>query len=155
MTPAELIEHNPEALRTDLQCSQCGSGNVMTSFVEDSFTYGIGKDAMQLRAVVPLRTCSDCGFQFLDSEAEDIQHRTVCQHLGVLTPQEIRALREDRGLSRAEFARLTRLGEATLARWERGAFIQNAAYDQLLYLLRFDDNWLRLGNRASGTQSCD
>ena len=39
-------------------------------------------------------------------------------------------------MSRAAFAQLTALGEATLSRWENGVLIQNRAYDRYLRLLR-------------------
>jgi hypothetical protein len=35
-------------------------------------------------------------------------------------------------MTRAAFAELTRLGDASLARWEKGLLIQNPANDQLL-----------------------
>jgi hypothetical protein len=53
-------------------------------------------------------------------------------------------------LSRAEFARLTKLGEATLVRWEKGSLIQNPANDQYLRLLGFEDNIRRLRNWVEG-----
>src|SRR5438309_2317469 len=85
-----------------IQCPQCGSREVRTTQAEDPFVYGQGENAVRLCTVVPLRTCTKCGFQFLDSEAEEIQHEAVCRHLGVLTPAKIRALRKRRGRSRAE-----------------------------------------------------
>ena len=130
-----------------LPCPTCGAADVGISRVSESFSYGEGPGAVELTAEVPLRTCNACGFQFLDSEAEDAQHEAVCRHLGVLTPTQIRALRVRLGLTRAAFAQLTRLGEATLARWERGALIQTAAYDQFLYLLHDDRNVQELRNR--------
>jgi transcriptional regulator with XRE-family HTH domain len=65
----------------------------------------------------------------------------------VLAPREVAALRARYDLSRAQFARLTHLGEATIARWERGELIQNAAYDQFLHLLSFPENIQRLRDR--------
>ena len=67
--------------------------------------------------------------------------------------EEIKALREKLGLSRTEFARLTRLGEATIARWERGELIQNAGNDSLLRLLQYEDNVRRLRRRAECSNS--
>jgi DNA-binding transcriptional regulator YiaG len=101
-----------------------------------------------LTARVPLRTCTKCGFEYFDEEAEDARHAAVCRHLGVQTPAEIEALRKKYGLSRVEFADLTQLGEATIARWERGALIQNAANDRYLYLLRWEENIERLGGKG-------
>jgi len=102
-----------------------------------------------LSARIPVRRCEECGNQFLDAEAEDLMHEAVCRHLGVMTSSEVRAIRRQSGrLSRAEFARITRLGEATIGRWERGELIQNAAYDQLLYLLTFPENLVRIRERV-------
>ncbi len=63
------------------------------------------------------------------------RHEAECRRLGVLTPAEIRALRKDYDMSRAEFARVTGFGEATLARWERGEVIQNTSNDSFLRML--------------------
>jgi putative zinc finger/helix-turn-helix YgiT family protein len=128
-------------------CPTCGDESVGTTVTHEEFSYGDGPSAVQLVAAVPLRTCSKCGFKFLDGDAEDAKHTAICRHLGVMTPDEVRSLREMCGLSRTEFARLTRLGEATLGRWERGALVQNAAYDQFLYLLSFPENLRRLRER--------
>lgn len=136
-----------EVAQADIQCPSCGKNGAQTSMVDDPFVYGEGSDAVELVARVPLRTCAACGFEFLDSEAEDAQHEAVCRHLGVLTPSEIRALREKHGFSRAAFSQLTKLGEATIARWERGALIQNSAYDQFMYLLQDPRNLERLRER--------
>jgi putative zinc finger/helix-turn-helix YgiT family protein len=108
------------------------------------FPYGEGSEAVELEVLVPVQKCSKCGFEYIDDAAEDIRHEAVCRHLGVLTPDEIREVREEYGFSRAEFSRLSRLGEATLTRWENGSLIQNNAYDQFLRLLRYPENIRRL-----------
>jgi DNA-binding transcriptional regulator YiaG len=110
----------------------------------DTFAYGVGADATQLSAVVPVRTCADCGMQFTDEEGERLRHEAVCRHLGLLTPSEIRDIRISYGMRRAEFANVTKLGEATLARWESGSTLPNAAYDRYMRLLRVPDNFARL-----------
>jgi hypothetical protein len=72
------------------------------------------------------------------------RHEAVCAHHGLLAPRAIIEIRDRYCVSRSDFARITRLGEATVARWERGALLQNAAYDQYLRLLLVPDNWRRL-----------
>ncbi len=129
-------------------CPQCGSGRIKTSLEKQDFAYGAGENPTTLSAVTPIRTCLDCNFQYLDEAAEIAHHEAVCQHLGVMPPAKIRSLREQYGLSRSEFARVTRLGEATVARWERGELIQNAAYDSFLLLLGFPENMKRLQDLA-------
>jgi len=129
-------------------CPECGHEEIRTVWESRPLAYGLGKDAVELSVRVPIRECLQCHFRYLDYEAEDLQHEAVCRHLGVLTPQEIIALREKYGLSRAEFARLTGLGEATIARWERGALIQNTGNDRYLRLLQHSENMLRLEKLA-------
>ncbi len=55
---------------------------------------------------------------------------------GLLSADEIRALRERFELTQAEFARLLRLGANTLSRWEAGRNAQTEAMDTLLRLIR-------------------
>lgn len=54
----------------------------------------------------------------------------------LLSPEEIRALRETLGLTQAALARLLRLGNNTISRWEAGRNVQTAAMDVLLRLIR-------------------
>ena len=88
------------------------------------------------------------GFQFTAYVAEQLRHEAVCHHLGLMTPNEVKNLRQKYTYSQSEFSRVTRIGEASLSRWETGQLTQNAAYDQLLYLLTFSDNLERLRERA-------
>ena len=118
-----------------LECPECGHSAVSTKMTPHTFAYGNGKEAVQITTTLPLRVCGHCEFEYYDKEGQTAQHEAVCRHLGVMTPSEIRRLREDLGLSRAEFAELTGLGDATIARWERGALIQNIGNDRYLRLL--------------------
>lgn len=139
-------------------CEMCGTPGLKTERVRNPFIYGIGSDAVELTADIPVHTCKSCAVSFTGEDAEVIEHDVVCRHLGVLTPDEIRALRDRYGMSRAAFARLTGFGEATLARWERRELIQNTSCDRYLQLLRHPPNVDRLRASADeksspGTQS--
>jgi putative zinc finger/helix-turn-helix YgiT family protein len=140
---------------SSVRCPNCESNNVNTTVERETFFYGEGSAATQLTADVPVRTCTNCGFQFTDGEAEEARHDAVCRHLRVLTPKEILELRKRYNMSRAEFAELTRLGEASLARWENGQLIQNAANDQLLFLLTVPSNMELLNRRAVRHERCE
>lgn len=128
-------------------CADCGSSNVETYEEDYTFVYGTGENKVKLTARIPIRRCGDCGFSFRDWVADDICHEAVCHHLGVMTPAQIRTMRDLYGLTQAEFSEITKLGEATLSRWERGVIIQNEAYDNYLYLLRFTENFERVCKR--------
>lgn len=116
-------------------CDLCGKPGLKTELIRDPFIYGADSDAVELSADIPVHSCLHCSISFTGEEAAIAKHEAVCQHLGVLTPREIRALRRRYNMSRAAFARLTGFGEATLARWERREIIQNTSNDKFLRLL--------------------
>jgi transcriptional regulator with XRE-family HTH domain len=64
-----------------------------------------------------------------------------------MSPEQIKSLRGLYKLSQTQFCEVSKLGEATLSRWERGIVIQNNAYDNYLYLLGFRENMDRLQQR--------
>lgn len=149
-----MVERESDTPSLELQCPNCGKRSLSTVLETEKIIYGSGKDATEIPVQLPVRTCGECGFQYTDEEAEDIRHDAVCRHLGLMTPGEIVALRKRYSMTRAEFADITRFGEASLARWETGQLIQNAANDQLLYLLSFESNVERLQKRqAQRTQN--
>src|SRR5258708_19917691 len=105
-------------------CAFCASSNVTSREEELRFDYASQSGVTELSALVQVHTCSDCGGQFGDESMEDAKHDAVCRHLAILTPSEIRAVRTNAKLSRAEFANATGLGVATIASWDPRAFIQ-------------------------------
>ncbi len=138
----------------DYTCPQCGEkGGVATSLYPHTFRYGSGESTVDLTVELPLRRCSACEFEFLDDEAERLEHEAICAHLGVLSPKEIRGIREAYDLSRNEFAQVTGLGEATLNRWENGIKIQTLANDRYLRLLALPLSMQRLKSFGSSVQT--
>jgi putative zinc finger/helix-turn-helix YgiT family protein len=126
------------------RCPECDSLNIVTTNEEEFVPYGMGNEAVEIRCIVPVRKCQDCHNAYTDEQAANIRHEAVCRHLKLMTPAEILAIRKRYGLSRNDFAKLTRIGEASLARWENGYLFQNPANDQLLFLLQHEDNIARL-----------
>lgn len=135
-------------------CGSCDTPGLRTELVRDPFIYGAGEDAVELAVEIPVHTCSYCG-SYTGEEAADIRHDAVCRHLGLLTPNEIRELRGEYEMSRAAFATLTGLGEATIARWERREVIQNVANDRYLRLLQNPAIFLQLKALAHPEASVD
>jgi len=144
-------KNTPEVLGKFV-CGECGSERIKTSREVYKFPYGVGTDTVELSCEVPVRKCADCGFSFIDGDAEDICHKEVCKHLGVMTPSQIKALRGLYELTQAKFSEITKLGEATLSRWERGVVIQNQAYDNYLYLLGFKENLQMIRERGESPE---
>lgn len=113
-------------------CPDCEAQAACRSVRAQEFTYGRGPEAIALTTEVPIWTCSECGYQFGEGEAEELRHEAVCRHLGVMTPAEIVELRAKLGLTQKQLADLTKVGEASIKRWEAGNVIQNASADLLL-----------------------
>lgn len=129
-------------------CINCDSPNVITRSAKISFPYRVSStNSVEIQTEIPVRHCVECEFDFTDSDADDARHDAVCRYLGVLNPSEIRKIRKGLSLSRSEFAQITKLGEASLARWETGELIQNGANDNYLRLLCFPENIGRLRMR--------
>ena len=147
MRNKKLIQF-PEA--PGIECPQCDSTDVNQRQEHETFRYGSADEAVELEATVTVLRCQNCGLEYTDDTAEDARHEAVCRHLGILTPREMKSLRSKLGLSRMDFSQLTGIGTASLARWESGNLIQNAAADNLLFLLQRDDNVARLRSRLSG-----
>ncbi|MFW6103233.1 MAG: type II TA system antitoxin MqsA family protein [Chloroflexota bacterium] len=78
-----------------------------------------------------------------DSATLERAYDVYRQRHGLLTPQEIRAIRESYGLSQRSLARLLGWGDITVHRYESGA-IQDAAHDSLMRLIREPSNLLSL-----------
>ena len=138
-TPMQLLEY-PSG------CPSCGHTYMTNEEVEEKFDYGTGSEKLAVSARVPVLTCANCGLSFTDEVGEERRHEAICGALRLLTPREVRGLRERIGLSQAELAALSGIGKASLGRWERGALIQNESNDKLLRLLSFPDNVERLKN---------
>jgi putative zinc finger/helix-turn-helix YgiT family protein len=128
-------------------CPNCNGTKFRLERREQRFLYGREGEASEIAAIVPVHTCKNCGFEFTGEGAEEARHEAICRHLRLMTPREIKALREKYEMTRAEFAELSRLGTASLARWEAGILIQNGANDQLLYLLQYEENVALLNHR--------
>lgn len=132
-------ERNVSLVKDSLTCPLCGNVEITTTNQPHSFNYGTGEMKVQLTVDAHVRRCSSCDFEYLDHVTENLKQEAICQYLGVLSPKEIRRIREKCGMSRPKFAHVTGLGEASLNRWENGLNIQSLAYDRYLRLLAIPD----------------
>jgi len=123
------------ALRFDA-CPACG-----TKMVEkrSALRLPVNGEEITVPASVHLR-CPKCGeivLRFQDAKRlhEDATAIYRKKH-GLLSADEIRAIRERFTLTQTDLARLLRLGANTVSRWESGRNVQTAAMDMLLRLIR-------------------
>ena len=144
------MTHSEPQAESPPHCPTCNVGRLHPKIVTERFPYeDDGKEVMVLAENVPVEVCDnlECKEQLSGPEAARIRHEAICRALGLLTPAEIRAVRERLNLTQAEFARLTRLGEATICRWERGRLLQNPAMDRYLRLIAYGKDNIRLLQR--------
>jgi len=85
-----------------------------------------------------VRRCSVCGGEYAPTELEEENFKAAyniyrSRH-SLLTPEQIKAIREKYGLSQRNFSRLLGWGDITVHRYESGA-LQDAAYNVLLVLI--------------------
>jgi HTH-type transcriptional regulator/antitoxin MqsA len=90
-------------------------------------------------------TCEQCDEEYLSGE---LVSRIEAQRYvvdGLLTPAEIKAVRERVGLSQVAMAKRLGVGEKTYARWETGLCVQNRSMDNLIRIADQDpDIFLRI-----------
>lgn len=119
------------------RCANCGYGPLREESITDRFEYwDDGDEPITIEASgVPVEVCPNCGERYFGPASVRVKHAAVCRTLGLLTPEEIQAIRERFGPTQSEFAKLTGIGEATISRWERGRMLPNRAMDHYLRLL--------------------
>ena len=132
----------------DTTCPFC-EAPAKTEIVDHTFQHG----AVEIAVTLPVRQCADCNEEFVDYVGERIKTEAVYRAHGLLSPWDIRRIREQRGLSRPAFAEVTGLGEATIKRWETGATAQNRGYDRYLRLLGTAFGWAELKRLSAPSDS--
>jgi len=120
----------------DDACPSCGATMVER---RGTLRLPVNGEEIGVRSAAHLK-CPNCGevvLRYQDSKrlGEDAIAIYRKKH-GLLSADEIRAIREHFDLTQAELARLLRLGASTISRWESGRNVQTAALDMLLRLIR-------------------
>jgi DNA-binding transcriptional regulator YiaG len=107
-----------------------------TRFISEVFEYGEEGDVVLVETQnVPIEDCDVCGESFSGPKAARIRHEAIGHALGLLTPQEIRVIRERLSQSLDQLARLLGVKSDLLSRWEDGMTWQDRTADRLMRLL--------------------
>jgi len=119
------------------KCSCCATGHLVTRFQQDTFEHEADDGPTMVEADrVPFSVCDTCASVFVTAETARVRHEYVCRKLGLITPAEIKEIRDRHGLTKAEFARITKFGESSISRWERGRLLPNPSSSGFLKLLQ-------------------
>ena len=144
------------------RCPVCGEGDLVARRITEKFEHGPDDDRVTVEARdVPVEVCNGCGESCSGPESARVRHEAVCKAHGLLSPNEIKAIREQRDMSQSQFANLTGISEPSLSRWERGRLLQSKALDRYLRLLASNAENIRLlekiaserDDRAGGSES--
>lgn len=79
-------------------------------------------------------TCENCKEQLFSKSVDDQITAALRQHLGILSPSEIREHLQRLGLAQRVVASHLGIAEATFSRWMTGTVVQSIALDRFLRL---------------------
>src|SRR5690349_13269975 len=107
-------------------CPACGRGILKPRLISEVFEYGEDGDTAIVKTQdVPIEDCDVCGESFSGPTAARIRHEAIGRALGLLPPQDIRAIRERLGQSLDQFAKLIGVKTDRLNQWENGTIWQD------------------------------
>lgn len=105
--------------------------------------------AYEVKVEVPMEWSAAANDWLITNEAEAIIEATKARHMGLLTADEMIALRERLQLTQAEMGELLCIGEKTWTRWESGRHRPTQSMNLLIRALAvgllstYDLRWLR------------
>ncbi len=90
--------------------------------------------------------CNSCGEEFVGSDGFDFvaeAYRMYRQKHGMMQPEEVKAARQQYGLTQAELAAILGFGLVTLSRYETG-MLQSESHDRILHVMKDPRSFLGL-----------
>lgn len=121
-------------------CDVCGK-EVKTKVIVKNETYEVFGDEIEVDAKV--LTCSECGEELFSEELDNATlvraYEIYRSRHKLLSPEEIKDIRERYGLSQRSFAKLLNWGDKTVFRYENGS-VQDKTHNSLMLFLRDPDN---------------
>ena len=121
-------------------CEECGK-EVETKVITKKETYNVCGESIEVDAQILV--CAECGEELYCEQFDNITlvnaYNEYRRRHKLLTPEEIREIREKYGLSQRCFAKLLNWGDKTICRYENGS-IQDKAHNSLLLFLREPEN---------------
>jgi HTH-type transcriptional regulator/antitoxin MqsA len=117
-------------------CAVCGADSVTVVREPRQVT---ADDGVTLSFEDEFSRCQRCGVDFYTHEQSLASSRASAgvlrTHEGLLSPEEIRSIRERLSLTQAQLEQALGVGAKTVVRWERGTVRQSRVADRLLRVL--------------------
>lgn len=119
-----------------MRCTECGSE---MRFTEEPMREMYKKEEFTIKGIKRW-VCDGCGNDVIEASEADRLGRALAdayaRSKGLLSPSEIRKLRETLGMGQKDFERLLGVSSPTVSRWETGAVQQSKPVDNLMRLIR-------------------
>jgi putative zinc finger/helix-turn-helix YgiT family protein len=108
------------SLTTRPKCPECEHGYLVPFTRDEEHDFDLEEETIKVVARdVPVERCNVCGLIASGPAAAKVRHDAVCRAARLLTPTEIKAIRDTFGWSHQELADLTGCGVAMVSRWEQ------------------------------------
>ncbi|HOO56567.1 MAG TPA: type II toxin-antitoxin system MqsA family antitoxin [bacterium] len=126
------------------KCPFCGNKSFQKKHGDFHFTItddGSNPDALEFETIIPdsdWEECPSCKEILLSKELDRQIENWQYTREGLLTPDELKQIRKEFGLSQVEIAKYLGVGEKSYTRWENRLSIQSKAMDNLIRLF-YDD----------------
>ncbi|MBR4309109.1 MAG: type II toxin-antitoxin system MqsA family antitoxin [Oscillospiraceae bacterium] len=127
-----------------MYCPNCGCDTQsVVQFVSE--TYPVKGENITIEAEV--RFCTCCKTDIWDEDLDNINLKKAFSEYrknhDLLSPEEIRSIREKYSVSQTTFARILGFGDKTITRYENGS-LADATHNNLIYLVRNPDAYADL-----------
>src|SRR6185437_3067943 len=145
-----------EAMGTST-CPVCGK-NTLKSITGEFKAYFEDENGNRRDLIVPNVTyekCDSCGEELLDQNATNKISHAQRAAMGLLSADQIRAIRQNLAKTQRQMSELLGIGEKTYCRWESGTHFQSEAFDRYLRLLRADPSALRTLERIGHDKAAE
>lgn len=114
-------------------CACCGARAVQPSRIDRAFEVKHdGKHYSVMVRELPAEKCQACKEVTLGGDLDEHVNAALRDHLGLLTPEQIRSNRVTLAMTQAQLSEQIGCASETLSRWENGALIQSRGADRLL-----------------------
>ena len=114
-------------------CSECGKLEVRLATI--AYDAEIKHDGRMHTFPIPqlqVNKCDACGEIYFDNLTDDQISQALRDHLGLLSPEQIRERLAALGLNQKEFGEQIAVAPETISRWLSGTHIQSRAMDKLM-----------------------
>lgn len=121
----------------NMNCPHC---DIPADLVREERAVPLGQRRVQIDD--EFLRCGECEEEFYTPELADRRHQRAVDRArledNLLSPSQIRDIREQLGLTQRVFEQVLGVGEKTCVRWEMGRVCQNVATDRLIRLIAAD-----------------